>query len=363
MLCDRISPKPYYIYVIEFAGPLLSFKVAIWTEEIRRRLMNRLRLNIATLLLAFGLNASAVWAETASNATRPGAGSTASETAAPSQAGATQLPFKIGNKASRLVQNLTGITPITQIVVSQVAKFVIQKKVGGNVKVKIRTWSLTDCLAGKIKSVDVRIKHCSFKDTRIGDVQLSSSTPIWLRYRNKDGERAGLRTPILLSLTGKVTQEDVAQALKNTSVASSLRGLKLDLPGLGEQQLEVLSPSVSMTDDKIKISGTLVTAGASADTGVPLTIAGKVTLKGDDRIVLENMTVESADIIEPQKFASFIEQLLNPIVNLQRFDRRNLAVRLNTLQVSDGFVEARGKLLVAPRQPTPASAQVAVKKP
>jgi hypothetical protein len=341
--------------VIEFAGPLLSFKVAIWTEEILIPFMKSLRLFVVSAFIVFSVNANSAWAQATSDPARPGQ--------AQAQNSSAQLPFKIGNKASRFVQNVTGITPLTQIVVSQVAKKVIQRKVGGKVKVKIRIWSLTDCLAGKIKSVDVRIKHCSFKDTRIGDVQLASSTPIWLRYKNKDGERAGLRTPVLLSMTGKVTQEDVAQALKNTSVASSLRGLKLDLPGLGEQQLEVLSPSVSMADDKIKISGTLVTAGASADTGVPLTIAGKISLKGDDRVVLENMTVESADIIEPQKFAAFIEQLLNPLVNLQRFDRRNMAIRLNTLQVSEGFVEARGKLLLAPRQPSTSSAKVAVKKP
>src|SRR5262249_17265956 len=147
--------------------------------------MNRLPLNIAFWLLVFGLSTSAVWAEPASDAVKPGAGSPASEAVAPSKSGAAQLPFKIGNKASRLAQNLKGIKPITQIVVSQVTKYVIQKKVGGKVKVKIRTWSLTDCLAGKIKSLDVRIKHCSFKDTRIGDVELSSTTPIWLRLRNK----------------------------------------------------------------------------------------------------------------------------------------------------------------------------------
>ena len=324
--------------------------------------MSRFRPRILSALCSFILSVNATLAAPLLNA--PDTPKQAQQTTASvpsSQVGTNQLPFKIGNKASRFVQNVTGITPVTQFVVSQAAKFAIQKKIGGKVKVKIKTWSLTDCLAGKIKSVDVRIKQCAWKDTRIGDVELSSATPIWLRYVKKNGEKAGLRTPVLLSLTGKVTQEDVATALKNEKVAGSLRGLKLDLPGLGEQQLEVLKPIVSMTEDRVNISGTLVTAGASADTGVPLTIAGNLKLKGDDRIILENMAVESADIIEPQKFAAFVEQLLNPLVNLRRFDRGNLAVRLNTLQVSDGFVKADGKLLLAPRQRPNASKEVAVK--
>src|SRR6516165_6078080 len=190
------------------------------------------RPGILTALCSFTLSVTATWAASSLDTPKQTQSQAQQEVAAnvSSQSSSGQLPFKIGNKASRLVQNVTGITPVTQFVVSQAAKFAIQRKVGGKVRVKIKTWSLTDCLAGKIKSVDVRIKQCAYKDTRIGDVELSSATPIWLRYRKKDGERAGLRTPVLLSLTGKVTQEDVARALKNEKVASSLRGLKLDLP-------------------------------------------------------------------------------------------------------------------------------------
>lgn len=310
----------------------------------------------ALLLVGFLINSTCGWAEANASTQIEPAGANVAKNAEDAK-----LPFKIGSSASRAIQKVTGVTMLTQFVVGQVAGMVIHRKLGGKVKVKFRTWSLTDCLAGKIKSVDIRIKQCSYKGTKIGDVQVASATPIWVRYFKKAGNNAGLRTPILLSLTGKVTQEDVAKALKTEKVASSLRGLKLDLPGLGEQQLEVLNPVVSMSEDKVKINGTLVTARASEDTGVPLTISGKLSLKGDDRIVLENMVVDSAEILEPQKFAAFIEQLLNPLVNLQRFDRRNLAVRLNTLQLEDGFVQARGKVLVAPRQAPPATPELAVK--
>jgi len=278
------------------------------------------------------------------------------------QTGAKEgLPFQIAGKASRTVQSLTGITWLSEVIAGRLAGLAIHRKVGGKVKVKVKTWSLTDCLAGKIKSVDVRTKGSAVKGVPVGNLHLYSTTPIWLRYRRQDNEKAGLRRPIVLSLEGQISAKNLEVLLESDKLNSQLRALKLDLPGLGEQRLQILSPSLTMTQDLLKISGVLVTAGASADTGVPMTVTGNLRLQGNDRIVLENMKVEAAELFEPERFAAFLEQLLNPLVNLGRFDRSDLALRLNTLRVLNGSVLAEGTVLLAPRRSGCAVSAVAVK--
>jgi len=86
--------------------------------------------------------------------------------------------------------------------------------------------------------------------------------------------------------------------------------LSLELPGLGQQQLEVLSPRVNLDNDLVTVNGVLVTKGASADTGVPLTISGNLKLKGDESIVLENSTIDCKTLVDPGHFASFLEDYL-----------------------------------------------------
>jgi hypothetical protein len=257
----------------------------------------------------------------------------------------------LGNSFSRGLQRATGITTVSQFVAGQVVQRVLQKKLGGHIKVKVRTWSLTDLLSGKIKSLEIKLKSSQYKDVPMGKIVISSDTPVWLRYRRENNDRAGLRTPILLRMKAHLTQDNVSDALAVGRVASSLRALKLDLPGLGEQQLQVLDPKVTMAEKLITVKATLVTAGAARDTGVDLTVTGKPELKGDDRIVLTNMAVECPDIIEPQKFASFVEELINPLVNFHRFDRRNFALRLDSLTLADGGLDAQGRILVAPNPP------------
>ncbi len=261
----------------------------------------------------------------------------------------SSLPFKIGSPVSRNLQKFTGITALSQFVIAQGAQHALHHKLGGHVKVKIRSWSLTDLLSGKVKRFEVRIKDGEYKDVPLGKVEIASQTPIWLRLKKENDERAGLRAPVLLTLKADLSQNDVSKALTVGRVASSLRALKLDLPGLGEQQLEVLEPKVTMADGKIKVNGTLVTVGASPDTGVPITVVGTPKLEGDDRIVLKEMAVESTEIVEPEKFADFIEELLNPLVTLHRFDRATMALRLNSISVAGNAVHGEGRLLLAPR--------------
>jgi hypothetical protein len=66
-------------------------------------------------------------------------------------------PYPIGSKFSRTVQKVTGINIITQYVASKAAEAAIKKKVGGKVKVKVKTYSLTSLISGKVKSVDVHV--------------------------------------------------------------------------------------------------------------------------------------------------------------------------------------------------------------
>jgi len=154
---------------------------------------------------------------------------------------------------------------------------------------------------------------------------------------------------VLLAVKADLTQENVSHALSQGSVISSLRALKLDLPGLGEQQLQILKPQVTLGDHQVNVNGTLVTAGAAPESGVQLIVTGKPKLEGDDRIVLTDIVVNSPDIVEPEKFAKFVEELLNPLVNLHHFDRPNFALRLDSLSVADERLHAEGRLLIAPR--------------
>ncbi len=218
----------------------------------------------------------------------------ASAAATPARGATTPAPppFPIGSKFSRTVQKVTGITFLSDVIAGQAAKKVLKKKLGGNVKVKVKTFGLTELVAGKIKSVSVSSDGGAYKNVPLGEVEMASATPIWYQYKHKDGQKPGLKTPILLKVKGHLSTQDVVLALGSERIAKSMRGLKLDLPGLGDQQLQVVRPKVEIGDNQLTVDALLVTLGGAEDTGVPIKISGRPVLEGD-KIFLREMKVES----------------------------------------------------------------------
>jgi hypothetical protein len=79
-----------------------------------------------------------------------------------------------------------------------------------------------------------------------------------------------------------------------------------------------------------------------------LTISAVPVLEGS-KIFLRQMKVSSPDIIDPEHFAKFVEDLFNPIIDFGRFDRADHAFRLTTFVVERDKVTGSGNLLLVPR--------------
>jgi hypothetical protein len=275
----------------------------------------------------------------------------AAKTAAPAKPSAVSAApsFPIGGKVSRAIQKYSGINWLTEVIASEAAKIAVKRRLGGNVKAKIQTFSLTDLLAGKVKSINITVNGAEFNNVPLGDVQVKSSQPVWFSLSSKKYGRKGLMSPVLMSVKANLTQKEICSALESSKVAESLSGLRLDLPGLGAQQLKVVRPRVQLADDLIKIDALLMTEGAQEESAVPITISGRPELEGS-KIVLKDMKVTSPEIEEPEKFAAFAEDLLNPIVDLGRLDRRDHAIRLTDLIIKHNSIHGDGTLLIAPKQ-------------
>lgn len=222
------------------------------------------------------------------------------------------------------------------------------RKLGGHVKVRMHLYGLTDLMAGKVKSVTIKGDDCSYKHVPLGQVKLSSATPIWFDWHKQNGKTVGLREPIYLAISGSLRQEDVCKALSSEAVTRSLRGLRLDLPGLGDQQLEILEPKVSLQEKRITISSKMVTKGASADTGIDMTISALPILNGS-KILLTDMVVSCPDIMDPTSFSKFVQDLFNPIIDFGRYDRSDHAFRLSKFEIEKDRVVGDGNLLLVPR--------------
>ncbi len=269
--------------------------------------------------------------------------------AAPATAAEAAPPFPVAGRLSHAIQKYCGLNSLTNLCLSTGAKIALKLALHGKVKARVQTYNFTDLLSGKVKTIDLDLKGGSYRGVPLGRVHVVSAMPVWIRYLPGRGKKPGVEAPTLLHVRGEVSSREVARGLASPRVSSALRMLKLDVPGLGQQQLELLCPQVSLGSGVVKIKSTMVTAGAAPDTGVPVELSGKPVLVGNSRIFVNDLQVNSPEIPNPQEFAVFVSKLLNPLVDLSRFDRKDHAFRLAGFQVLDDRVEFDGNLLLAPR--------------
>lgn len=257
-------------------------------------------------------------------------------------------PFHIGSKFSRTVQKVTGLNWLAGFVAGRVAENQLHRRLGkGNIHVKVNTYSMTDLVAGKVSHVDLRLSQCFVKQFPIGDIHVFTAGPVWLDP-GWHHRKSGLRNPVCLNIHANLDATEVAKMLQTPKMASALRGLKLDLPGLGAQQLQVIDPHVELGDNLIKIHATLITEGGAPETGVPIDISGRPEFVGA-KLYLRDMNVFSPAIENPKEFTHFADELLNPIADLGRYDRKDHAFRVQDIGIMPDTARAEGTLVLAPK--------------
>lgn len=223
----------------------------------------------------------------------------------------------------------------------------------GQPHLNVQAYSLTDSLKGKFKKVSVDLKDCSYKHIPLAELHASTMMPVQFSLFKSRKLQPGVTAPVMVAVKGEVEENDVSRALESPIISSSLNFLRLQLPGLGDQHLQVVEPKVKLENGVVKINTWLITANAPKETGVKLDISANPVLESDRFIMLKETKVDSSDIVEPEKFSAFSEDLLNPLLDFGKYDRHTHAFRLNELNVQEKKVKFAGKLLLAPKPVAP----------
>jgi hypothetical protein len=304
----------------------------------------RLRFRRVTLVFAAMLLIGCAGSVLAQQSVTP----SASPPAATATPAAPQAPYRTARGASYIIQKFTGLNALSRLLSSSVATSVLRKLVGGKSRVRIQTRTMTDLIAGKMQQIDVEIKDAQYRGIPIRELEMHSTPNVWLRYFKSKQGKPGARAPLMFAVKGRVHETDISATLASPNVATALRMVKLDLPGMGHQQLQFLNPKVDIEPGKVLINSRVITAGAAPETGVDVAISASPYLDGD-KVMVRDFDMQSADIENPSEFSKFIEPLINPLVNLARLDRADHAFRLTEFKVDKDLVEFSGNLLIAPR--------------
>lgn len=260
--------------------------------------------------------------------------------------------FKIAGSLSRRFQAYSGITGGSEILTDLILHHTLQRIFGGKIKVKVRTYSFTDLWHLKVKKAKISLTGSHYKDIPLGKVEVESVTPFWFGLKHRHLQVKNLS---LFKFKMTVSEKEFDQLLHSPKATNSLKALRLDLtsigPGMGEQKIQMQEPQVNIDNQAIMLKAKFATPGADPSTAVFMTIYGEPKLHGDNLVFLENIKIDSPDISEPEKFSKFVENLINPLIRLSRFDKTNFALRLDDISIKSKSLSVSGRIVVGPHAP------------
>jgi hypothetical protein len=261
-----------------------------------------------------------------------------------------QAPAPSPHPLARKVQRCTGVTWLTNQTASVLATAYLSAKTRGWVNTRVRTYSINDLIEGRFRSLQINAKRGTYKGVPFGRWAITTQMPFQLKAKKSAESPSGLQAPLMVSIEGNVAQNDLSGALASRLVTDNLRFLKFDLPGLGQQHLQVIDPHVKVDGEKVIVDSRLITVGGAPDTGIELKVIARPVLEKERYIKLYDMEVESPQIRDCAHFGPFAEELFNPLIDFGRYDRFTRAFRLSKLDIKDGRVWYQGRLLLAPKQ-------------
>jgi hypothetical protein len=258
-------------------------------------------------------------------------------------------PFKITGSFNRRIQEYSGVTASSEFLTNIILHTTLKKLFGGKIKIRVKTYSLTDLWHLKVKRARISLSGSHYKDIPLGKVEIESQTPFWFVFAHR---RLEVKNPSLFNFKMTINEKELDQILHSSKATNSLKALRLDLSSMGtgmdEQRIQMREPEVNIDDGRIMVRAKLATQDADPATSVLMTISGAPKLHENDKIFLEEIKIDSTDITDPEKFSKFVEALINPLINLHRFDKANFAIRLDDISVKSKALSVTGRLLLGP---------------
>lgn len=242
--------------------------------------------------------------------------------------------LKTAGEVSSKIQKYSGFSFITEKLTEQLIKSYIKFKTKSKKTiVDLDSYSGLDLLKKKIKAATVESNDLEVKGIPIKHFEIEIKDPIYIKKlalkkkkRNKIVLPIAIKSEIIIDLNNiNAVVNNIPKWKKN------LGEVELPVPPFGTTKVELSNLKIHAQEEgRVNVS-LRVTSKESLDSE-PLDVAftGNIALK-DKKIIIENLESEAKDIFTKdsdleKSFSSFLEDLVNPIFNLSKYEKKGFTI-------------------------------------
>lgn len=245
-----------------------------------------------------------------------------------------KIELKTAGTFSYNFQRYTGFSFLTEKFTEQIAKSYIKIKTKSKkTTVDLNTFSGWDLIRKKLKSASVQIDELEIKDIPIKHFEANISDPIYIKkVMGRTKKKNKIVLPINIKAKVVIDLNNINNVISNIPRWKKvLQEVELPVPPFGNTLVELSDLKINVQDQGFVNVSVRARSKESIDSE-PLDISfkGQIALK-NKRIIIENLESEAKDIFTKdsdlsRSFSTFLEDLINPIFNLSKYEKKGLTI-------------------------------------
>lgn len=156
-------------------------------------------------------------------------------------------PHNMSLKSTRFLSTITGFTPLSQAIANSIVKKELAKSTGSKgFKVKMKSFSANDLMAGRFKSLDISGNNLNFDGVYV--TKFNASTVCDFNYVKATPKTVTFVDNFPMTYSMTITDSDLKKTVLSKDYLTFLKSLNVKFGGLS--LLELKDVDVNLKDDK-----------------------------------------------------------------------------------------------------------------
>lgn len=258
--------------------------------------------------------------------------------------------LKTASAFSRVLQTITGITPVSSLVANRLLKRELRRHVKGDLQSRVTLFSGTDLLGRKARDISISGKNVLVDDyiplTEFS-FQNESDMPL---YASK-GSRPVLLRPVRFKVSATMTEADMNRLLTSEKGRKLLTGMKVTIPPFGPQFFDMINPSVTLENGRFSLASVMNTQGSPMEDALPIKVSGKIA-PDKASLSLSDLDLQIEGFRNTKDIEQLIENYFSELVDLNhlKVDRHKVKIAIEKSDVVDHRLNLEATVTVEPER-------------
>lgn len=257
--------------------------------------------------------------------------------------------LKTASAFSRVLQTITGFTPVTSLVANRLLKRELKRHVKGNLQSRVRLFSGSDLLAGKARDISISGQNVLVEDyIPLTEFHFQNLSDMPL-YASK-GSRPVLLRPVRFKVSATMTEADMNRMLTSEKGRKLLTGMKVSIPPFGPQFFDIMNPAITLDGGRLTLESLMNTQGSPIEDALPIKVSGRIA-PDKSSLSLSDLDLQIEGFRNTRDIEQLIENYFSELVDLNhiKVDRHKVKISIEKSDVVDHRLNLEATVTVEPK--------------